>query len=847
MTQTTPMMRQYEKIKAQHRDAFLFFRLGDFYELFQEDALKAAKELEITLTKRGKGEDAIPMCGVPHHSSEQYISRLIEKGFKVAICEQTEDPAAAKGVVKREVVQIITPGTVMSGQAVSEKSNQYVAAIGEESAHSFAVAAADMTTGEIFVTGAEDFTLALEELLSYEPKEIVLTSEMSEDFKEKLRHRSQLPVSEAANLQIEKDFSALVDQVPAEFLKRTCSQLMQYFLETTKRDLDHLQNVTYYESSQYLSIDGYSRRNLEITETMRDRKKKGSLLSVLDRTETAMGARRLKRWLERPAVHKETAEKRQELTAAFLEHFLERETVREQLRGVYDLERLSGRVAFGNVNGRDLIQLKKSLQQLPYIFETLKALNSSYAEQLIGTLSSPEPLVELLEQSIKEDCPPSITDGNLIKDSYHEQLDQYRDAMINGKSWIAELEAKEKKETGIKSLKIGFNKVFGYYIEVSRANLKYLPEGRYERKQTLTNAERYVTKELKEKEQIILEAEDKGGKLEYELFLEVRKKVKSYIRLLQDTAKAVSIIDVLQSFAEVAEQNHYVRPVFTKKRNVLLRESRHPVVEVTIDAGEYVANDILLHEERDMLLITGPNMAGKSTYMRQLALIVIMAQAGSFVPAAEAELPLFDHIFTRIGAADDLSQGQSTFMIEMLETKQAVERATPSSLILLDEIGRGTSTYDGMALAQAVIEHIHDKIKAMTLFSTHYHELTSLEHELARLKNVHVSAVEEEGKLTFLHKLVEGAADKSYGIHVARLADLPDSLIKRADHILSALENGKNQNGTAEKREAEPQQLSLFEEVPEHPIINELKELDVMNLTPMQAIQLLNDFQQKLK
>jgi DNA mismatch repair protein MutS len=847
MTQVTPMMKQYEQIKAEYKDAFLFFRLGDFYELFHSDALEAARELEITLTKRGKGEQAIPMCGVPHHSSEQYISQLIEKGYKVAICEQTEDPAAAKGVVRREVVQVITPGTVMKGKAIHEKNNQYVVGLRKDF-NTYTVSAADMTTGEIFVTGVEEEILALEEALSYDPKEIVIDDSLCNGLDLKISSRTSVPLTVLKEASSFNNYEKLLQDIPGDQMKDGAAQLLDYFSETTKRTLDHLQKAAYYEADQFLSIDSYSRRNLEITETMRDRKKAGSLLHVLDKTETAMGARRLKRWLERPAVYRQTAEDRQSLTSSFIEHFLERETVREQLRGVYDLERLSGRIAFGNVNGKDLIQLKKSLQQLPYLYETLHVLNNNYAEKLLSSVTTPEPLVELLENSIREDCPVSITEGNLIKDGYHSTLDEYRHAMRYGKDWIAELEAKEKKATGIKTLKVGFNKVFGYYIEVSKANLKNLPEGRYERKQTLTNAERYVTEELKEKETIILEAEEKGSKLEHELFLQVREEVKSYIRTLQSAAKAVSTIDVLQSFAVIAEANHYVKPEFTDKKHVELENSRHPVVEATIDAGDYVANDLLMHEEREMLLITGPNMAGKSTYMRQLALIVVMAQAGSFVPAEKAVLPLFDHIFTRIGAADDLSQGQSTFMVEMLETKQAVERATSRSLILLDEIGRGTSTYDGMALAQAVIEYIHDDIRAMTLFSTHYHELTRLGTELIRLRNVHVSAKEENGTLTFLHKVVEGAADKSYGIHVAKLADLPDKLIQRAGKILEGLEKEAGHRQETISRRKEPvQQLSLFPEEPEHPVLNELKETDLLHLTPLEAMQILDKLQRKLK
>ncbi|PTL39593.1 DNA mismatch repair protein MutS [Alkalicoccus saliphilus] len=846
MTQSTPMMKQYEKIKSEYEDAFLFFRLGDFYELFHDDALKAARELEITLTKRGKGDSAIPMCGVPHHSSEQYISQLISKGYKVAVCEQTEDPAAAKGVVKREVVQVITPGTVMDGKSLHDQSNQYVVSV-EKNEGLYAVCAADISTGEMFITGVDEEILALEEAVSFDPREIVLPGNVSDSFSSRIKTRTGAAVSLTGKPSMRNEDEVLLSNIPDKRLWPGAFRLITYFSETTKRALSHLQKAVYYEAAQFLSIDSYSRRNLEITETMRDRKKNGSLLHVLDQTETAMGARRMKRWLERPSIHKETAERRQSLTASFVDHFMDRETVREQLRGVYDLERLSGRVAFGNVNGRDLIQLKKSLQQIPYIIETMKGVNNSYADELLASMESPEPLVQLLDASIKENCPPSITEGNLIKDGYNDKLDEYRSAMTNGKSWLAELEAKEKEATGIKSMKVGFNKVFGYYIEVSRANLKYLPEGRYERKQTLSNAERYITPELKEKETIILEAEEKAEKLEYDLFLTVREKVKSYIHVIQETAKTLSIIDVLQSFAETAETCHYVKPSFTDERRIELENSRHPVVEQTIDAGEYVANDLLLHDEREMLLITGPNMAGKSTYMRQLALIVVMAQAGSFVPADRAVLPMFDHIFTRIGAADDLSQGQSTFMVEMLETKQAVERATSSSLILLDEIGRGTSTYDGMALAQAVIEFIHNEIRAMTLFSTHYHELTRLSGELKRLRNVHVSAREENGSLTFLHKVVEGAADKSYGIHVAKLADLPSGLISRAAEILTSLESESRDRRADPPEDNAVQQLSLFPEEKNHPVLDELKKTDLMQMTPLQAMQLIDDLQRKLK
>ncbi|WP_026696335.1 DNA mismatch repair protein MutS [Alkalicoccus chagannorensis] len=840
------MMKQYESIKQEHQDAFLFFRLGDFYELFHDDAELAARELEITLTKRGKGEEAIPMCGVPHHSSEHYIAQLVEKGYKVAVCEQTEDPQAAKGVVRREVVQVITPGTVMSEKGVAEAANQYICAVLPLQGAYF-LSAADLTTGEFHVTRLQTRAEVLEELSAFAPKEIITVKEEQEQWQTEADTRLSALVS-----GIEPDAAVQDGTVTAslnEAEARSCQLLLQYLHETAKRQLDHLQPAVSYEAAHFLSIDQDSRRNLELTKTLRDRKKQGSLLAVLDYTRTAMGGRMLKRWLERPVLHRAEAEARHALTDAFVTLFMERLEVQELLKGVYDLERLSGRVSFGNVNGRDLLQLKHSLQQLPALKERLRSLQTDAADEIAESMETQDDLASLLEASIKEDCPPSITEGNIIKDGYHAQLDEYRDAMKNGRSWIASLEKQEKEETGIKSLKVGFNKVFGYYIEVSRPNLKYLPEGRYERKQTLTNAERFITPELKEKERVILEAEDQSGRLEYELFLAVREDVKRYIPQLQKAAAAVSTVDVLQSFAEAAEQHQYVRPVFTEHRAVKLRSSRHPVVERTIAAGAYIENDIDLHPDRNMLLITGPNMAGKSTYMRQLALIVVMAQAGSFVPAAEAELPLFDHIFTRIGAADDLSQGQSTFMVEMVETKHAVTRATPNSLILLDEIGRGTSTYDGMALAQAVVEYIHGRIGAMTLFSTHYHELTKLDHVLEGLVNVHVSAHEENGSLTFLHKVVEGAADKSYGIHAARLAELPEELLVRASAILDGLEKQPKKSPSADDApHQEAEQLTLFPvEGETSPAMKELKEIDPAHLTPMEALQLIDRWKQTLK
>ncbi|GEL07682.1 DNA mismatch repair protein MutS [Salisediminibacterium halotolerans] len=849
---TTPMMEQYLQIKEEYQDAFLFFRLGDFYELFHDDALLAAKELEITLTGRGKGEEKIPMCGVPHHSSKQYIATLIDKGYKVAICEQTEDPSQAKGVVKRDVVQVITPGTVMETNDLGAKENNYIAAICEDGSAHFAMAAADTTTGEMFVTKLESYPALVSEASAYRPKEIVVSDSLSKAMQAQLETDLAVTLSYADAAE-----DGRKENLSDPALQNAFGILIGYLNYTMKRSLDHLQEPTFYLPQEFMTIDQHSKRNLELSETLRDKTKKGSLLGVLDRTSTAMGGRLLKHWLEKPLVKETSINERHSLVAALIDQFFTRETLKEQLRGVYDLERLAGRVAFGNVNGRDLLQLKQSLGCIPEMLETVRSLNHPGADQMIAHADEARPLKELLEEAIHENCPVSITEGNVIKDGYSEQLDIYRDAMTNGRTWIASLERQEREITGIKSLKVGFNKVFGYYIEVTRANLPYLPEGRYERKQTLANAERYITEELKEKERTILEAEEKSEKLEHELFLDIRERVKAYIQPLQDLARIISTFDVLTSFADVSEDRRFVRPSFNQAGRLDVSSARHPVVETMIDQGKYVPNDICMNGSREMLLITGPNMSGKSTYMRQLALIAIMAQAGCCVPADKADLPIFDQIFTRIGAADDLSQGQSTFMVEMIETQHAVNNATENSLILLDEIGRGTSTYDGMSLAQSIIEYIHSHVRAKTLFSTHYHELTHLAGKLDRLENVHVRAKEEDGNVVFLHQVMDGPADRSYGIYVAQLADLPDEIISRAKHILAEFENGAGAEGTEEQtNEQKADQIPLFqieqgnseEELPAHleEIKAEIARFNLLQTTPLEAMQLLERLQQKL-
>ncbi|KIU12721.1 DNA mismatch repair protein MutS [Bacillus subtilis] len=853
----TPMIQQYLKIKAEHQDAFLFFRLGDFYEMFFEDAKKASQELEITLTSRdGGAAEKIPMCGVPYHSASAYIEQLIKKGYKVAICEQTEDPKAAKGVVKREVVQLITPGTVMDGKGIHESENNFIASVSACS-NGYGLALSDLTTGENLAVLIEQLEDVISEIYSVGAREIVVSGSLDADTVAQLRERC------GATISIEDgetdEHVTIIEHLNNEDITKTFLRLYTYLKRTQKRSLDHLQPVQVYELEEAMKIDLYSKRNLELTETIRSKNKKGSLLWLLDETKTAMGGRLLKQWIDRPLIRVNQIEERQEMVETLMSHFFEREDLRERLKEVYDLERLAGRVAFGNVNARDLIQLKESLKQVPGIKQLVASLAHDKAKERAERIDPCGDVLELLEEALYENPPLSVKEGNLIKDGYNQKLDEYRDASRNGKDWIARLEQQEREYTGIRSLKVGFNKVFGYYIEVTKANLHLLEEGRYERKQTLTNAERYITPELKEKEALILEAENNICELEYELFTELREKVKQYIPRLQLLAKQMSELDALQCFATISENRHYTKPEFSKDE-VEVIEGRHPVVEKVMDSQEYVPNNCMMGDNRQMLLITGPNMSGKSTYMRQIALISIMAQIGCFVPAKKAVLPIFDQIFTRIGAADDLISGQSTFMVEMLEAKNAIVNATKNSLILFDEIGRGTSTYDGMALAQAIIEYVHDHIGAKTLFSTHYHELTVLEDKLPQLKNVHVRAEEYNGTVVFLHQIKEGAADKSYGIHVAQLAELPGDLIARAQDILKELEHSGNKPEVPVQKpqvKEEPAQLSFFDEAEkpaetpklskkEKQVIDAFKSLNILDMTPLEAMNEMYKLQKKL-
>ncbi|MEH7382610.1 DNA mismatch repair protein MutS [Bacillus sp. JJ1533] len=864
MAEYTPMIKQYLAIKADYQDAFLFFRLGDFYEMFFEDAINASQILEITLTARDGGvNEKIPMCGVPYHSAAGYIEQLVNQGHKVAICEQTEDPKQAKGVVKREVIQLVTPGTVMEGKNLLDKENNFLASVTNFSDGHFGFALTDLSTGENRVSLlSSHFEDVIGEIYANGVKEVVVSSDFDENYKKVMMERCHVTISHEDNVEVADHLQQLANGLENEKLIITFGRLLNYLIKTQKRSLDHLQQIQVYYTNQFMKIDLYSKRNLELTETIRSKGKKGSLLWLLDQTVTAMGGRLLKQWIDRPLLNKNEIEARLNMVQTFIDQYFERLELRDLLKEVYDLERLAGRVAYGNVNARDLLQLKKSLAQVPGIYHLMTRLQHPYADNLRKEMELCESLTELLQRSIKDSPPMTIKEGDIIKDGFNATLDQYRDASRNGKTWIASLEKQEREKTGIKSLKIGYNRVFGYYIEVTKANLQLLPEGMYERKQTLTNAERFITPELKEKETLILEAEEKIVQLEYDLFLDIREQVKSYIPRLQSLAKVISELDVLQCFATISEERHYCMPHFSEGQ-LFIKDGRHPVVEKVMQAQEYVPNDCIMDYGRSLLLITGPNMSGKSTYMRQIALTAILAQIGCFVPASEAVLPIYDQVFTRIGAADDLISGQSTFMVEMLEAKNAIVHATSKSLLLFDEIGRGTSTYDGMALAQAIIEYIHQNIGAHTLFSTHYHELTELEVSLENLVNVHVSAIEENDNVVFLHKIKEGAADKSYGIHVAKLAELPDNLIERAKEILSQLEQGEKQV-TATREDSidllTNQQLSFFEETKatyqkeekavsskEKDVLKSIREMDILGLTPLEAINQLYEIQKQLK
>ncbi|WP_195332382.1 DNA mismatch repair protein MutS [Weissella cibaria] len=874
----TPMMKQYNEIKAQYPDAFLFYRLGDFYELFNDDAVLGSQLLELTLTQRNKNSaEPIPMAGVPHHAAQNYIDILVDKGYKVAVVEQMENPAEAEGMVKREVVQLVTPGTRMRTSADAAKENNYLVSLSMTPAGGFGLAYTDLSTGEVKATTVTATGGVLNEISRLETKEIVTNATLPDDLMANLTSLGILVShqdEEAANAET----SYLTQQLTMPEQKEAADVLLAYLFATQKRSLDHLQMASSYEIAQYLKLDRNSRANLELTVNLRTQQRSGTLLWLLDNTKTAMGGRALKQWLEQPLLDRETIEQRYDKIGELLKDFFSRAALQETLKSVYDLERLAGRVAYGTANGRDLLQLRNSLRQVPDIMVTLGDLDPAVFGDLLRRIDPVSDIEKLISTAIAEEPPISVTDGGVIRAGYNTRLDEYRSVMKNGKQWLAELEAKERSETGISSLKIGFNKVFGYYIEVTKANIDKLDPDRYTRKQTLVNAERFITPELKDREQMILEAETKSSDLEYQLFTEVREQIKYNITRIQKLAATLAELDVLQSLATVAEDYKFTRPELTDKQRLVIKDGRHPVVEKVLGHQSYVANDVFMDEDETIMLITGPNMSGKSTYMRQLALTVVMAQIGSYVPASEAELPIFDQIFTRIGAADDLISGNSTFMVEMSEANTAIQNATKRSLILFDELGRGTATYDGMALAQAIIEHVHNNTKAKTLFSTHYHELTALSDELPNLRNVHVGATEENGELVFSHKVLTGPADQSYGINVAKLAGLPDSLIDRAADILANLEaQDVSLEATAPTRpaklaepvatyqasvaEPEPEvvaaepadtQLDLFAVGPEidpamQAVLDEIKATNIATMTPLDAMMKLNEWQKQMK
>jgi len=755
---------------------------------------------------------------------------LIERGYKVALCDQVEDPKLTKGLVKREVIQVITPGTLMS--ALTEKENRYLVAVVEQDGR-FGIARGDVSTGESALTSVATLDGVIKELSIILPREIIVTTEEQETALASLR----IPLTRSSRRETHPHGDRAIDTAQAEAF----AVLYAYMHDTQKRALTHLQPAVVYEASDFMQLEPNTVKNLELVRSARTGDKKGSLLGLLDVTGTAMGGRMLKRWLEKPLLSERVITERLDAVEELLQHYFERQQLKDTLREVYDLERLVAKVGYGTASARDLVQLKSTLRLIPRIQSALEEMMSERLGQLSLGLDPHDELSDLLDRAFVEAPPISTREGGMIKSGYSPDLDELLVASKDGKTWLATLEANERAATGIKTLKIGYNRVFGYYIEVSRANAKLLPEGRYERKQTLANAERYITPELKEKEALILGAEEKSVTLEYDLFCGVRDEVKGHIESLQRVSRRIAELDVLVALAEIAETHDYVRPITTTGRTVDIQQGRHPVIETVLPRGEYVANGITLNEGREMLLITGPNMSGKSTYMRQFALISLLHQIGSFVPAAQAELPIFDQIFTRIGAADDLVSGQSTFMVEMVETQEALTRATDRSLILLDEIGRGTSTYDGMALAQAIVEHIARHVGAKTLFSTHYHELTVLEESIDRLANVHVRAVEQDGRVVFLHEVRDGKADQSYGIHVARLADLPDSLIERAQVLLSEFEQAEPVPVAAPVKapvQEEPiDQLSLFSDA--DPLRETMASLDLINMTPLEALNTL--------
>ncbi len=880
MAKLSPMMEQYFEIKEQYKDCILFFRLGDFYEMFYDDAKIASKELELTLTGKNCGqEERAPMCGVPFHAADTYIARLVDRGYKVAICEQTEDPALAKGLVKRDVIRVVTPGTLTSGAMLKENENNYIASVYYDAKENeLSVCYSDISTGELYLTeyhGNDVYQTLINELVKIKASEIII----SED----LRDRSdmdEIKLLTDAYFDVFPDTGynekSMKDMILSQFGTISLTSLglegssagimalgalLSYLFETQKQDLRALTHINHYEIGTHMTLDKATIRNLEITETLYDKNVKGSLLGVLDKCQTAMGSRRLRQWLREPLNDPGEINDRLDGVEELFNEFLIRNNIREALRQIYDFQRLMGRIAYGNANGKDLLALRNSLAVLPDIKDALGNTSSHILRDIDSRIHDFDEIHDRIERAISEDAGFTIKDGGLIKDGYSKELDDLKFSIKDGKEWISSLEQKERERTGIKTVKVGFNKVFGYYIEVSKSFVDQVPED-YIRKQTLVNGERFITPELKEMENLVLNAEAKINDLEYRLFVDIREFIQTYVREIQETSEAISDLDVLVSYAYVSEKLDYVRPHIDDSFEINIVKGRHPVIEQTVENGLFISNDTYINnDDQSMLLITGPNMAGKSTYMRQTALIVLMAQAGCFVPAESARIGVCDRIFTRIGASDNLAQGQSTFFVEMSELSYILKNAGPRSLIILDEIGRGTSTYDGLSIAWAVVEELcSDKTHIRTLFATHYHELTVLEDEIHGVRNLNVDVAEEGGNVVFLHKIAEGSASRSYGIQVAKLAGIPSGLLERAEDKLAELENNEDSNKLRDRKQteydagdniskakkvAEDVQMSLFDMTPD-PIISRLRELDLMNVTPSEAIKILEDLKEKL-
>lgn len=875
----TPMMKQYMQTKEEYKDCILFYRLGDFYEMFFDDALTASKELEITLTGKNCGlEERAPMCGIPYHAVDSYLNRLVSKGYKVAICEQVEDPKTAKGIVKREVIRVVTPGTNLDTQGLDETKNNYIMCI-VYMADRYGLSVADVTTGEYLVTELDSQTKLMDELYKFMPSEIVCNEAfyMSGLDLDDLKNRLHMAIYSLETWYFD---DALCRETLQEHFKVASLEgiglseyecgmiasgaLLKYLEETQKNSLSHMSRLTRYATGNYMVLDSATRRNLELVETLREKQKRGSLLWVLDKTKTAMGARTLRKYVEQPLIDKESIVKRLDAVAELKDNAICREEIREYLNPVYDLERLVGKITYQSANPRDLIAFQSSLSMLPSVKCILKDMESDLLKEIYEELDPLEELCDLVGRAIQEEPPLAMKEGGIIKDAYNEEVDRLRKAKSEGKNWLADLETKEREKTGIKNLRIRYNKVFGYYLEVTNSFKDLVPDY-YTRKQTLANAERYIIPELKELEDTILGAEDKLCALEYELYCEVRNTIAAELTRIQRTAKAVAKLDVIASLALVAERNNYVRPKINEKGVIDIRDGRHPVVEKMIPNDMFIANDTYLDDKKQRIsIITGPNMAGKSTYMRQAALIVLMAQLGSFVPASSANIGLVDRIFTRVGASDDLASGQSTFMVEMNEVANILRNATSKSLLILDEIGRGTSTFDGLSIAWAVVEYISNSklLGAKTLFATHYHELTELEGKISNVNNYCIAVKEKGDDIVFLRKIVKGGADKSYGIQVAKLAGVPDPVINRAKEIVEelvtaditgkvkdiAVQGSETKKKTQKKLdEVDLTQFSLFDTVKDDDVLNELKELDISHMTPMDAMNKLYQLQNKLR